>query len=215
MKQADGVAFARAVPEPELGRLVEPWLGPEALALGLPLPRLVDVAFNPGRSPDLAAIKGRVAALVPGATVEDLRSGEEAGRGQAAVTGRLALGAGLLAALALAGVIAIVTRMSVELHAEAVDLLRLMGAPDRYVARQFEHHALGSVLRGGLGGFGAAMLAVLALEGLAASFPESPLPKLGLVPLHWLLLGCVPAAAALLTALVARATARWSLARAR
>lgn len=212
LKQVGGVAFARLVPPQEV---VEPLLGKGADATGLPLPRLIDVAFNPGRTPDLDDLAGRLEALAPGASIEELSPGQGEARTRATAIARLALGAGLLAGLSLLVVIGVATRMGLELHAETVGLLRLMGAPDRYVARQFEHHALGSALRGGLLGFGAALLSVLGFEATGAAFPESPLPRLGLAPLDWLILGCVPVTAGLLTALVARATARWGLRQAR
>jgi len=45
----DGVAFARPVEPQELGKLVAPWFGQGAELAALPMPRLVDVGFNPGR----------------------------------------------------------------------------------------------------------------------------------------------------------------------
>ena len=61
--------------------------------------------------------------------------------------------------------------MSLDLHEETVDLLRLMGAGDDYVGRQFEQHALSNALRGGLLGFTAA---IATLAGLRASRPGRP-----------------------------------------
>ena len=90
-----------------------------------------------------------------------------------------------------------------------------MGAGDVYVGRQFEQHALGSALRGGLLGCTAALATLAGLGVALASGPDGGLPRLELAPLDWLLLACVPVAAALLTAAVARRTARWGLARLR
>jgi cell division transport system permease protein len=215
MKRAEGVAFVRPVPAQELSGLIQSWLGPGATASGLPMPRLIDVAFNPGREPDLEALMGQLETVSATATIEDLRLRRGDGREGAQALAALALGAGLLVAAALLVVIAVVTRMSLDLHEETVDLLRLMGAPDRYVARQFEHHALSNALRGGLLGFAIAILTLLGFKLTHAAFPGSALPGIGLLPLDWVLLGCVPVAAAVLTALVARATARWGLARLR
>jgi len=116
---------------------------------------------------------------------------------------------------ALVGVVVVVTRMSLDLHQETVDLLRLMGAPDDYVARQFEHHALSNALRGGLFGFTAAIMAVSGFVVATTALPAGGLPAVELRPLDWLLLGCIPVAAALSTAVVSRLTARRSLARLR
>jgi cell division transport system permease protein len=211
--QLDGVAFVRPVEVQELGPLVQPWLGQKAQLAGLPLPRLLDIGFNPGRELDLAAIVARAAALAPGATVDETDPGTLDGGRTARSVRALALGAGVLLLGGLVGVVVVVTRMSLDLHQETVDLLRLMGAPDDYVARQFEHHALGNALRGGLLGFMAALAAVLGFMVAIAVLPGGGLPCVEFLPLDWLLLGCIPVTAALATAVVARLTARWGLAR--
>ena len=68
-------------------------------------------------------------------------------------------------------VVVVVTRMSLDLHQETVDLLRLMGAGDAYVGRQFEQHALSNALRGGLLGFTAAVADPGALRRRAGDRP--------------------------------------------
>jgi cell division transport system permease protein len=215
LQPLDGVAFARPVEAQELGKLVAPWIGPGAELAALPMPRLVDVGFNRGREPDLRALKAQVAGMVPGATIDD---GPETGgepSGAARSVRALALGAGALVLAVLVGVVVVVTRMSLDLHQETVDLLRLMGAPDDYVARQFEHHALSNALRGGLFGFTAAIMAISGFVVATTALPAGGLPAVELRPLDWLLLGCIPVAAALSTAVVSRLTARRSLARVR
>jgi cell division transport system permease protein len=211
----DGVAFARPVEPQELGTLVAPWLGQGAELAALAMPRLVDVGFNPGREPDLGGLKAQVAGLVPGATIDDAAQADNTSAGAARSLRALALGAGVLVLAVLVGVVVVVTRMSLDLHQETVDLLRLMGAPDDYVARQFEHHALSNALRGGLFGFTAAIMAISGFVVATAALPADGLPSVDLRPLDWLLLGCVPVAAALSTAFVSRLTARRSLARVR
>jgi cell division transport system permease protein len=211
----DGVVFARPVEPQELGRLVAPWLGQGAELAALAMPQLVDVGFNPGREPDLGELKAQVAGLVPGATIDDGAQADGEADGAARSLRALALGAGVLVLAVLVGVVVVVTRMSLDLHQETVDLLRLMGAPDGYVARQFEHHALSNALRGGLFGFTAAVMAISGFVVATAALPAGGLPPVDLRPLDWLLLGCVPVAAALSTALVSRLTARRSLARVR
>jgi cell division transport system permease protein len=103
--------------------------------------------------------------------------------------------------------------MSLGLHRDTVELLRLMGAPDGYVARQFERHALLGGLRGGLLGFAAAILTVLALVYGSRLFELMSSLPLALRPADWVMLACVPIVAALLITAVARLTALWSLSR--
>ena len=68
--------------------------------------------------------------------------------------------------MAMAVVVAAITRMSLDLHQATVDLLRLMGASEGYVGRQFEQHALANALRGSLAGFAAAVLMLAAAIAL-------------------------------------------------
>lgn len=215
LEHLDGVAFVRVVPPEEVGRLVRPWLAPDADLAGLALPRLVDVAFNPGREPDLAALSARLAAIAPGAMIDQASPAGDGSARTAWALRKLGHGGTLLLVAILVVVVVVVTRMSLDLHQETVDLLRLMGAGDDYVGRQFEQHALSNALRGGLLGFTAAIATVAGFMLAIATDGEGGLPRLELATLDWLLLGCVPVAASLLTAVVARRTARWGLARLR
>jgi cell division transport system permease protein len=210
----EGVAFARPVGPEELRPLMGALPGGEAEPAPLPLPPLVDVAFNPGREPELERLAADVAALSPGATVDDARPRRTEAIRAARSLRSMALAAALLPLLALLVVVVVATRTSLELHRDTIDLLRLMGASNAYIGRQFEHRALDSVLRGGLAGFAVGAVTVLGLLLAGASLPGE-LPRAELRPAEWLLLGCVPVAAALLTALAARLTTRLDLARLR
>ncbi len=212
LEHLDGVAFVRVVPPEEVSQLVQPWLTPDADAAGLALPRLVDVAFNPGREPDLAALSARLLSLAPGAMIDQAPPPGDSALRTASALRALGHVATLLLLATLLVVVVVVTRMSLDLHEETVDLLRLMGAGDDYVGRQFEQHALSNALRGGLLGFTAAIVTVGAFVIATTAGSMTALPRLELATLDWLLLGCVPVAAALLTAVVARRTARWGLA---
>ncbi len=215
LKTTPGVAFAAVVAPAELEELIEPWLGTREGQPPLPMPRLIDVGFDPGLEPDLARLEESLRAIVPEARIEDTAPGPAPGE-LAARTARLLAGSAALALLAaILVVVAVVTRLSLDLHAETVDLLRLMGAADRYVARQFEQHALASGLRGALVGFGAGLVLVLGFILLAGLAPSLGLPPLPLRTLDWVLLASLPVLGALLTMLAARLAAGYGLARMR
>ena len=131
-----GVAFARAVQPAELG-----------LTAGSPMPRFIDLALNPGSDADPAAL---VDGLAPGARLVTDGTGEA----------RTDLGPHLLACLAgfsaiviVAVAAATITRISLTLHGDTIDLLRQLGAEDAYLVRQLEQHAWSQALRGGVLGF--------------------------------------------------------------
>ena len=172
-------------------------------------------ASTPALEPDLVTLEESLRAIVPEARIEDTTAGPAPGE-LAARTVRLLAGSAAVAVLAaILVVVAVVTRLSLDLHAETVDLLRLMGAADRYVARQFEQHALASGLRGGLVGFGAGLVVVLGFILLAGLAPSLGLPALPLRTVDWVLLACLPVLGALLTMLAARLAAGYGLARMR
>jgi cell division transport system permease protein len=208
-----GVAAAEPLSLEELGELVEPWLGKGEDLRALPLPRLIDVVYNPGFEPDTRAVAAAIAPIVAGAVVEDVptRAAEIA---RTARPLRLVGGVtGLLMILLGLGIVAVVTRMSLSQHGATVGLLRLMGAGDALVARQLERHALGSLVCGGLVGFA---LAALTLSGTAWALRRfGDMPVQDLRPVDWVLLACVPVVGALAALLVARLTAIRGLAKLR
>lgn len=209
-----GVAYTSLVSKEELDQLVEPWLGKASVEGALDLPRLLDVRFQPGQVPDLPELTRKVRELVPGAAVDETGPGSSALDELAQRLRWLGGGAGLLVlALLVVGVV-ILTRSSLDLHEQTVDLLRLLGAPDRYVARQFEQHALSSALRGGSLGFAAALMTLVGLVHVPALLGVRLVP-VEPRPLHWILLAMVPVLAALLIALAARLAAVHGLARLR
>ena len=52
LRRLPGVAQVRVLAAQDVGRLVQPWLGSDATLAGLPLPRLIEVAYEPGFRPD-------------------------------------------------------------------------------------------------------------------------------------------------------------------
>lgn len=209
LERLDGVAFARVLTPQELARLWAPWL---ASASGIPLPRLIDLAFNPGREPAWPALAAQVARLAPGATLEQRADDGTATREAARLLRSTALGAAAVLLALLMGVVNRLTRIGLALQRETVGMLRLWGAAEADIGRELARRVLTCVLRGGLCGFAAASSLALGPSLAPAAWPHGGLPALHLGPADWLLLGCVPIAAALLAVWAARWTARRHLA---
>jgi cell division transport system permease protein len=210
------VLFVEPVPEKELANLIDPWLasdGDGAPVLATP-PRLVDVALRPEAVSALARLEAELREIEPDITVGAAAPpvlGSKIGRLVRALA--LAVGAGVLVAAVV--VAAVVTRMSLDMHDETVDLLRLMGANDRYVARQFELHALAKGLRGAAIGFAAGVLGFLAAVELGRRFGGGIVQNVALRPLDWVVLAVVPVLVVLLVTLATRFAAARGLARLR
>jgi cell division transport system permease protein len=216
-----GVAYASLIDDDEIGNLVQPWLGggsaPELAigtpAAGLPLPRLIDIAYNPGAPIDLAALDRDLGSVVQGATIGDAGLLQRSEERLARILRHVGIGVGLLLVAGTIAVSAWITRLNFTQHAQAVDLLRSMGAKDHYIAQQFEHHALGRALRGALIGFVGGLVTIAVVLYGQPAMAQTPLTEQGLAPVHWVLLAVVPIATALTTAIAARLTALFGLAR--
>ncbi|QCO17726.1 hypothetical protein D3869_21275 (plasmid) [Azospirillum brasilense] len=208
LRATPGIATANVLSSGDVGRLLEPWLGKEAADPLLPMPRLIDVMTS--GPVDTAALSARLTSAAPGATLDDHAVWLADLRRFAGAMHLAALG--IVALIGGAGVMAVVfaVRSGLAIHRHVVELLHLMGATDRYVARQFESHVIGLTLRGGMTGL---LLAAGTLAGIghaAAGLHASLLPDLATSP-WWAVaaLAAVPLAACLLAAL----TARWTVLR--
>ncbi len=211
--RTEGVAFADPVSEEELAQLVEPWLGDLGEESPLAIPRLIDVTFDPGFRADLRELEARLRELVPGTTFD--RTAVEPP--ETGMLRNLRLFA-LIAAVAFvsSGVVATaaVVRAGLRAQTDTVDLLRLMGAVDRYLEGQLVDHVLRCGLRGAVAGFATAGMLILAGIEIGGRFDIRPFDALVLRPVDWLLLTAVPILLVLLATLAARLAIDRSLARA-
>jgi cell division transport system permease protein len=211
--EAKGVASAKVVTDDELQDLIEPWVGERGGNDDLPLPRLIDVTLDPLVPADLKALEGRLRAIVADATIGIQIVGRDQAERQATFFRIVGITLGVVLLIGALAIVALITSLSLAMHNDTVALLRYMGAQDGYLARQFERYALQSGLRGGMIGFFAAMLTVLALLYSIQMLELTSSIRLGLRPVDWIFLACVPVVAALLCTATARLTALWGLGR--
>ncbi len=215
VRATSGVATAEPLDAKAQAALLRPWLGDDADLLLLPVPALVDVRLVPGATLDEPSLLDRLRAVAPGATVE----GHGAWLDRLLGIARLIEAVGLVV-VALIGVAAVVTvvfatRTGLALHAAVIDLLHLIGAPDRFVAEQFERHAFRLGVRGGVIGLVLALLSFGALrltaEGGAAT--ADLMPGFHLPIIAWLVVLALPLVMGLVGLVTARLTVLRALAR--
>lgn len=218
LRVTPGVTSAEPLSREATARLIEPWLGTALTPEELALPRLIDLRVNPDAPPDLAALRTHLAAAAPGAELDDHRSW--LGRLATLVLSIELTAMAIVALIGIAAVMTVVftTRAGLAVHHAVIEVLHLIGARDRYIARQFERQALALGLRGGLVGLA---LTLLTLAGIAkasaamAVFGEQVrlLPSLQLELWHWPILLMLPLAAGLIAMVTARITVLRALAR--
>ena len=211
IRTAPGVFHAEALSTDRLVALLEPWLGASAGIDDFPLPRLIDVEVAPGARVDVAALSRRLAAVAPGSTVDD--HGVWLNRLIRLIRTAEVLAAVVMALIGLAcvGTVIFTTRTGLAIHQEAIEVLHLIGAQDKYVARQFAGRALSLGLRGGVAGMALAVPSLLGLGALARSMEV--LPDFTLGTTHWVILAVLPLTAALIAMVTARVTVMRTLAR--
>ena len=158
-----GITAVEPMAPKDSAALLAPWLGAE-LAETLPLPLLIDLRLDRGQEVDLQSLSTRLDNAAPGTTLDDhgrwLAEARALGN-SVAIAGTLILIVVLLATV-LAVVFAVRTGLSV--HREEIEILNLIGAPDRYIARQFQWHAGRLALIGGVVGALVAVAAIVALQ---------------------------------------------------
>jgi len=209
LRTTPGILYASALSDADNLALVEPWLGRDAVIAALPFPRLIDVQLAPGATPDLATLEKRLKAAAPHAVLDD--HGRWIARLKTTASSVVLAALAILALIAIgtAATVAFATRAGLAAHHEIVQLLHLMGAQDRFIARAFEWHYF--VAAGLAGACGAAFATVIFVA--AGSLDElglasvSFLPPLGLPAGELAWLAAIPAGAAA----IAWATARISV----
>jgi cell division transport system permease protein len=152
------VARATPVPQAELARMLQPWLGGDAAAAGLPVPALIDVDLTSDRSDAIARVGAAVARTSPAARV-DAHATWLGPVGRLLDTAAWLAGAIILLMLgATAAVVMLAARAGLEAHRATIEVIHMLGATDRQVARLFQRRialdagigaVVGSVVAGG------------------------------------------------------------------
>jgi len=206
LRETAGVRSAIPIPDDEISRLLEPWLGQGDVPLTLPIPQLIDVRLEAGTKLDLDALGTLLANAVPGARLDDhqywIERLSDFGR-SVQITSAFIVA---LVALAGAGTVVFATRAGLAIHREVIELMHLVGSRDSYIAGQFQAHAMSLSLRGGVVGLalGAATLGVL--RGIAAPIEGSLLPTVNITAVAWAVLAALPLLAGLIATITARVT---------
>ncbi len=193
--------------------LLEPWLGTAAESRDLPLPRLIDVELKPDTKLDGETLSQRLAAEVPGTSVDDHRVWLNRLVRLIQTIEGLASMVLVFITFATVGTVIFTTRTGLAIHRGAIEVLHLIGAQDSYVAGQFASRALMLGLKGGIIGLLLAAPTLFAIGHLARQIESSLLPSITLEPAHWVALGVLPVVVALIAMVTARLTVMKTLSR--
>ncbi len=195
LETTPGIAAPRALSSAEQRALLEPWFGPDLPIESLSLPQLVEFTEADGGY-DVQGLRLRLQAEAPGAVLDDHSRWR---RPLTVAAERLRLLGWLSLALiggAMAAMITLAANTALAANAKVIQVLRLVGAQDDFIAgafvRRFTLRALAGSAIGGLAGLAGILL--LPSADAAGGF----LTGLGFQGLGWLAPVALPPLAALI-----------------
>jgi cell division transport system permease protein len=203
LRQTPGVASARALTVEEQAAMLAPWFGADVSLEALPVPQLIEVIEGePGY--DATGLQLRLSAEVPGAVLDDHTRWRKPLVDAANSLRLLAMVAILLIGGAMAAMITLAANAALAANAQVIEVLRLVGAQDNYIAQAFIRRFTLRALLGSAVGVALGMVGVLLMP--EASEEGGFLTGLGFQGFGWLWPLSVPPLGALV-AFVATGTA--------
>jgi cell division transport system permease protein len=145
-----GIAEVRAYSKDEAMQLLEPWLGAGAQLDELPVPRIVVVKLAPAAAVDFARLRQALAEQIPAASLDDHRGFVHRMRAVAGAVVAGGLGVLLLVLTATVLSVSFATRAAMATNRTVIEVLHLIGAKDKFIARHFQQYFLRLGFIGGL-----------------------------------------------------------------
>jgi len=162
LRSTEGIAEARALSAEEQRALLTPWFGPDVPVEDLPIPQLIEV-IETNAGFDAAGLRLRLQAEAPGALLDDHTRWRRPLVSAAKRLRVLGLFSILLIGGAMAAIITLAANAALAANSRVIEVLRLVGAEDRYIARAFVRRFTLRTLAGAFTGIVLASLAILLL----------------------------------------------------
>lgn len=202
LKSSPGVISVHAIPQSDMRRTLERWLGPAAGSADLPVPALVNFDVRPGT--DLGAIEKRVHPIAPAALISAHRDRVAPLLRTMRSLQWLAFGLVLLLSAASAAAVVLAARGALDTHRFTIEVMHGVGATDLQLTHLFQRKIALDALVGSVVGAVAGALVITALAG-GASLAGELAGGARLPPIDFLILMLLPFALTVLATWVARA----------
>jgi len=203
LRRTSGVAQAEPVPEADMRKTLERWLGPGGLGDDLPLPALINVDLAPGAKSD--AIGRQLERSVPGARFVAHQEVVAPLLKSLRVLQWLTLALVVLMAAATSAAVVLAARGAFDTHRATIEIMHGLGATDEQVTHLFQRRIALDASLGAIAGGVAAALVLLVLGGGATALAGDIAGGPPLKGSDLLLLALLPVAAIVLAAFVGRA----------
>jgi cell division transport system permease protein len=166
VRSSPGVTTVEAVPESEMRRTLERWLGPAAESSDLPVPALIN--FDLAAGTDFKIVEQRARSLEPSARVVAHRDSVAPLMKSLTLLQVVALGLVLLLSAAAAAAVVLAARGALDTHRFTIEVMHGIGATDLQVTHLFQRKIAIDAFIGSLAGGLAAAIVLLLLAGGAA-----------------------------------------------
>ena len=196
-----GIASFRVLKPEEQQALLEPWFGPKVPIKNLPMPRLISIEEDENGY-DRVGLRLRLAAEVPAAVLDDHTRWREPlikAADRIWFLGWFSIG---LIVLIVVAMMTLMTRAALSSNKKIIEVLRLVGATDQYIASAFVRKLANQAFFGSLLGSSLASLTLFLLP--SESDQVAILTGLRLEGMEWIWLGIVPLSFSFLTFLTTR-----------
>jgi cell division transport system permease protein len=198
------VRDATPVPEREMRRTLERWLGEAASSHDLPVPALVTLELAPGADAD--AVGARISEVLPEARFVAESAELEPLLASVRALQWLALALVALMAIATGAAIVLASRGALDTHRSTIEIMHGIGATDAQLVRLFERKIAVDAMVGAAAATLAAVLILATVGGAGTALVGELTAAAPLGGMDLLLLGLLPIAAVALALLVARRT---------
>jgi cell division transport system permease protein len=167
LRSTPRVTSVEAVPESEMRRTLERWLGPAAQDADLPVPGLINFDTAPGAS--LSAIEQRVKAVAPAARITAHRDRVAPLLRSMTALQWLSFGLVVLLSGAAAAAVVLAARGALDTHRSTIEVMHGIGATDLQLTHLFQRKIAIDALVGSIAGAIAGAIVIALLAG-GASF---------------------------------------------
>ena len=192
---------------PQLQKLIQPWLGDGVAVSDLPIPRLIDVTLKPGAEVDFLRWSEELAETAPQASLDNHKLWLNKLIKFADGLKVLALAVLTLVVLITSGAIFYSTQTSLGLHKYIIEILHLLGAKDTYVAQQYAKRTAWLGFLGGLYGLVLAIPTIFVIANLARQIEGGIISDARLNSADWTAILSLP----LFSMLIAMSTAYYTV----
>lgn len=162
LEETPGIAEARRLSDEERRGLLAPWFGPDLPLEALSVPELIEI-IEDNEGFDGEGLRLRLVAEAPGALLDDHTRWRRPLVSAAHRLRSLGMLTILLIAAAMGAIIALAARASLSANRNVIEVLRLIGAHDAYIARAFVRRF---TLRALIGALTGAVLGTIAVTFL-------------------------------------------------